>query len=340
MQNPLADEVDLRLLHLLQIAPRISWTAAGEILGLSAGAAAARWSKLRDAGLAWIAVYPNVAVPGQVTAFIDVYCTAQKRRDVAAALCQDPRVVSIDECARGRDLILTVVSPDLSTLSSFVLDEIRDMDGVTETGTSLVTAIHAEGAAWRLDALDAEQKRRAQAANDAPRVPTPAPPIEEIWPLLQELVRDPRISIAELARITDRNPATVRRHVAQLLGSGTITLRCNTAPPVSGWPIECSWLTRVPPAALTRSVEALRSLPQLRMCMSVTGESNLIFTTYSRELGDVATFAERLGVVLPSIQLQETLVHMRSLKRMGWLLRPDGRATGEIVVPNPRYLPA
>lgn len=335
VQNPTADETDLGLLHILQIAPRISWTAAGEILNLSATATAARWARLSDAGLAWIAVYPNTAATGQVSAFIDVFCKPRYRTEVAAALCRDPRVVSLDECGKGRDLLVTAQLPDLAALSELVLDEIVHMKGVTETGTQIVTGIFAEGADWRLDALDADQKRLAASANDLPRVPTNAPPPEDSRPLVEELTRNPRISIAELARLTQRNPATVRRHLAQLLASRAITLRCNTAPQVSGWPVECSWMTRVPPAKLARAVTALRSFPQLRLCMSVTGEANMVFTTYSRDLGDVSRFTERLGTAIPELELLETLVLLRSHKRMGWLQHPDGRATGEVIVPNP-----
>jgi hypothetical protein len=46
------EELDLALLHSLQIAPRVPWAEAGRILGASAAALAARWGRLTGHGLA------------------------------------------------------------------------------------------------------------------------------------------------------------------------------------------------------------------------------------------------------------------------------------------------
>jgi Lrp/AsnC ligand binding domain len=81
-------------------------------------------------------------------------------------------------------------------------------------------------------------------------------------------------------------------------------------------------------------ITQLRSIPQLRMCASVTGEANLVFTIYSRTLDGVARIQLELGQRLPDLQPLETMVHLRSHKRMGWLIGPDGRCTGKVVAPN------
>ena len=334
MQNAWADEVDLQLLHLLQIAPRISWANAAAVLQLSASAAAARWSRLHSAGLAWMAVYPSAVGASHLTAFVDIDCKPGQCKDIVAQLCGDPRVVSIEECAGGRDLLLTVMVPDLDRLTSLVLDDLATLPGIAHTRTSLVTALHFEGSSWRLDALDPGQQRQAAAAAEVhPRRPMTAS-ITEHWPLIQALTCDARISVAELARVTDRNAATVRRHLGQLLGSGVLSVRCDTAPQISGWPIACSWRARVLPSQQTRMITRLRSIPQLRMCASVTGEANLVFTIYSRTLDGVSRIQLELGQRLPDLQPLETMVHLRLHKRMGWLIGPDGRCTGKVVAPN------
>lgn len=45
-------------------------------------------------------------------------------------------------------------------------------------------------------------------------------------------------------------------------------------------------------------------------------------------------FEQTLGQRLPELQVLESILHLRPVKRMGWLLTDDGRCTGEVVVPS------
>jgi DNA-binding Lrp family transcriptional regulator len=328
------DEIDLQLLHLLQIAPRISWTSAAEILRVSANAPAARWSRLHDAGLAWISVYPNPVSSGHLTAIVDVDCIPRQCGQVAAQLIVDPRVVSVEECAGGRDLLLTVMVSDLPSLSAFVLDSLNTMEGVTGTRTRIVTAIHAEGSRWRLDALDPAQQRRALAARDVQGGHRTSLAITDHWPLIEALSRDGRSPVAALARTTGGNASTARRHLAQLLNSGMLSIRCDITPAITGWGVACSWLARTAPAERPQSVSQLCRLSQLRVCFSLTGPANLGFTVYSRTMSGLAAFEDTLGTHLPTLQCLETMIHLRTHKRMGWITTVDGRCTGEVIVPD------
>lgn len=336
MQQDQMDELDIRLVNVLQIAPRISWAEAGTVLDLSPSAVAERWRRLRDSGLTWISVYPSDMGHQHITATVDVDCRLAQRKAVAQQLCLDPRVVSLDECARGRDLLLTVMVPDLPTLSRFVLDELTAIPGITDTRTSVATAVHRTGSDWRLDALDADQRRRAEAiASGLPspqREPAPLPP--DVWPLIDALTPDGRRSIADLARATGRTPATVRRQLLQLLASNALTFRCDFEHAAAGWPISFTWFARVPPVELPRTLEVLTGLPQLRMCLSTTGQANLVFSVFSRSVAGLARFEQILGQKVPRLELIESMLHLRSLKRMGWLLDDKGRRTETLIVPN------
>jgi DNA-binding Lrp family transcriptional regulator len=326
-----ADETDLQLLHLLQLAPRTPWAHAAQVLSVSANAVAARWSRMREDGLAWLSVYPNAVGADLITATVDVDCHPGRHAAVTELLCRDPRVVSVEECGRGRDLLLTVMVANLGALNALVLDDMATVDGITDTRTSIVTAVHADGADWRLDALDPGQQRRVP----VDRVdPAPSALPRNHWPLIEALSMDARISIADLARTTGRTPATARRQLAQLLASGALTLRCDVAPQIAGWPLQCSWLARVPPAEKPQTIKQLLRLRQLRMCLSVTGPANLAFTIFTRAVAEVARFEEAVGANLPALQPIETLIHLRTRKRMGWLIGADGRTTGQLVTPD------
>ena len=54
------EELDRRLVNVLQIDPRASWAKVGKVLGVSPTTVAHRWQRLVDDGIAWITACPNL----------------------------------------------------------------------------------------------------------------------------------------------------------------------------------------------------------------------------------------------------------------------------------------
>lgn len=346
--SPRLDDVDRLLVHVLQERPRISWTSAGQVLGLSPTAVAARWRRLEGAGIAWIAVHPNVVAPDYLTAVVELGCLPADRAALADRLVHDGRIVTIDESSRGSDLLLTVIVPDLPTLSRFVLDDLTPMTGITSVRSSVVVGVFGTGHDWRVDALDEHQLARlhelggdgaAPATELAVGSPPPVPDgqtarlPDDSWAIAQQLVRDGRMSVADLARAVDRNPATVRRHLASLLTSRRLSFRCDLQHSAVGLPVTATFFARIPPAEIPEALARLRRLPRLRMGLQVTGEATVIFSVLTQTVHDVARIQEVLGRMLPRAEVVESMVLLRSRKRMGWVLDEAGRRTGELVAP-------
>jgi hypothetical protein len=78
-----------------------------------------------------------------------------------------------------------------------------------------------------------------------------------------------------------------------------------------------------------RTIAEFHSIPQLRMCASVRAEANLAFTIYGRTRDELAKIELDLGQRIPRPATAGTMVYVRSHKRMGGLIGPDGRCTGE-----------
>jgi DNA-binding Lrp family transcriptional regulator len=334
------EERDLELVNGLQIAPRASWADAARILGSTPATLAARWERLREAGIVWTTAHPGGRMRGLLLSFVEVDCVPGRKPDVLRALCRDPRAVTIEESARGRDLLLTVMTPDLAALTRFVLDDLVRMPGVERHRTYFAKQLHVQGNAWRLGALAPDRR----AAFDALALPagddgSPDPP-QDAWPLIEGLSADGRRSAADLARITGRNPATVRRQLARLIASGLLSFRCELAQGHSRRPITCTYLARVPPTEHNRTVASLRTLPELRLCVSTTGETNMMFTVWTGSVSDLLQLEQRLGSHLPWLDIVDSAVILRTVKRMGWLLDAHGAATGEVVVPDALRPPA
>lgn len=324
-------EEDLALLHSLQIAPRATWTDLARVLDAKPTALAARWQRLRSSGLAWVVSYPDARGEDLVTSLVEIDVVPGHRAEVVRLLRRDPRAISVEESARGRDLLLTVLTPDLPSLTRFVLDDLAGIAGIERQRTHLATTVHSDGTNWRLDALDRDQQGVCEqlAAATGPR-PGVTPP-RDAEALIDALARNGRASAADLARQIGRPEATVRRQLSRLVGSGALRFRCEVAQLASQWPISCTWVARVPAAERERTVTALGTLPELRLCISTTGDTNLMFTVWVRSLQHLMRLEKLLGERLPWLGIVDNAITLRTSKRIGWLLDDHGLATGEVV---------
>lgn len=327
------DETGLQLVHLLQIAPRASWAGLAPILGLSPSALAARWRRLEESGTAWLTVHADQAVTGHVTAIVRLECRPGSRVAVREACVADPRVVGIDESSTGSELLLTVMVGDLHGLTA-VLGDLESWRGVQRLRSFVVHDVMRGGSDWRLGNLDAEQVSAAEAlapdgdaSSSRPAVPGGAGALAAL------LTRDARMPIADLARGVGATAATTRRHLDRLVASGALAFRCDLAHDAADWPVTSAWFVRVPPSDLARTVTLLSTLTQLRLMLGVMGEVNLVFSVFGRSVSGVAAFEETLGRRLPWLEHVESLLLLRSVKRMGWVLDEQGRRTDRLVVP-------
>ncbi|WP_347038099.1 hypothetical protein AAHB37_15860 [Glutamicibacter halophytocola] len=75
----------------------------------------------------------------------------------------------------------------------------------------------------------------------------------------------------------------------------------------------------------------LRSLRTLRLCATITGDSNFTFALWPRNPGEIAEVERVLQQVAPGMQIIDSDVGVRTHKRMGWMLRADTTATGQVI---------
>ncbi|WP_209307622.1 Lrp/AsnC family transcriptional regulator [Geodermatophilus sp. DF01-2] len=331
---PEFSEDDLALVHALQVHPRASWAALAPVLGASAATLARRWERLRGEGLAWVTSYPAAALSGgAVTALVEVDCAAGALDGVCSRLEATPHVATIEHAARGRDLVLTVVAPSFARMSSIVLDELARLPGVVSTRTHIASRVHVEGSRWRLDALDAAQRTRVRALAAAEERPAAlVDAASAVYaPLVRELARDGRAGAAALAARMGRPTSTVRRQLAALVRSRSLTFRCDVAQVLTRWPVCVTWWCRVPGTAVDALVAQVRHEPRVRLCLSLTGPANLLVTAWTSSLADLTRTQTWLEKAMPAGEIVDASVILRTRKRMGWRLHPDGRATGEVV---------
>ena len=135
------DETDLKLVKNMVRDGRITWADLGSSLGLSAPAAADRVKKLEQGGVirGYTALVDHEQLGAEVTAFVAVRLERPRHRDAFLK-----RVKSLDailEChhvAGDDDFLLKVRTGKLADLEELVISELKGIEGVVGTRTTVV----------------------------------------------------------------------------------------------------------------------------------------------------------------------------------------------------------
>jgi DNA-binding Lrp family transcriptional regulator len=329
---------DALLIDALQIAPRASWAALSEHLGVSPVTVAKRWQRLAEEGLAWVTVAPGMATRRpQCFAYVEVTCQPRMRLAVAGAIALHPMAVTVEIVTGSVDILVTVCAADLPTLSHYVLEHLSAVEGVVSTHVRIATRLYHEGSAWRLRVLPkATEAAIERLRGESPSEGEPPDPMESMpgqaKAIMTQLAIDGRTSYAELAERVGTSPTTARRCVSDLLRSGILILRTDVSAQDAGWPVESYVWANAPINNLRDTARQLSQTRQARLTATVAAGPVIALSTWLRTVEELhrleLTFAEQL----PQLQVVDRLIVLRVVKRMGRLINAGGRSTGVVPI--------
>ncbi|WP_280400923.1 Lrp/AsnC family transcriptional regulator [Nocardia carnea] len=320
------DDIDFRIVHALQFAPRAPWGAVGDVAGVSAPTAARRWERLVDSGLAWIVTYPGPAyLNTRCTAFVEVEA-AERLPDLMRELSLDGMVATIQRTAGDGDLLLTVMTFDLDTLGDWV-QQLAASPLVARTRTRVVMQVFGESERWRVRALDIGEEA-ALSRYRPPSRPLVHQPDADDLALIAALAADGRRSAVDLADVCGISAAAVRRRLTYLVAERILSIRCEVAHVLSGWPVTANIWARATPRTLSALVDALDSFPQIRVCCEVTGTANVLMTVWLRQISELSRLEHELEAQVPGLMIADRSITLETPKRLGSLLDRAGRCTG------------
>ncbi|MFG2591317.1 Lrp/AsnC family transcriptional regulator [Streptomyces sp. NPDC048438] len=327
----MVSELDLALVHALQVRPRAAWTDLAPLLGATPVTLARRWERLTAQGLAWVSAVPGPSFSRSgCTAFVFVRCAPAARQRLADRVARLREAVTVELVAPGHtDLMLDVLAPDLAGMHRFVSEELAALPDVLDVECVFATSLYAEGSRWRLGSLDASQLSvlgRSDTADGAGSAVFDLGPLDHL--LLDALVRDGRTRLADLAALTGSSAATVRRRLGRLTASGVVALRCDMAPAVSGLPVSVTFRGRATAHEVNRLHRTLATLPECRLLAAVTGSANVLATYWLRDIGSVQQRETAACAQLPSLEVTDRVLGIRTVKRMGHVLDGEGRRVG------------
>ncbi|MGW9118388.1 Lrp/AsnC family transcriptional regulator [Streptomyces sp. NPDC055663] len=328
MDSVIVSELDLALVHALQVRPRAPWTDLAPLLGVTPVTLARRWERLTTQGLAWVTAVPGPSFSyGGCTAFVFVRCAPAARQRLAGQVARLREAATVELVAAGAaDLLVDVLTPDLAGMHRFVSEDLAALPDVLDMECVFATSLYTEGSRWRLGSLDASQLsvlgRTGTADGPGGAVFDPGP-LDHV--LLDALVRDGRTRLAELAALTGSSAATVRRRLGRLTASGIVAFRCDMAPAVSGLPVSVTFRGRAAASDVNRLHRTLATLPECRLLAAVTGSANVLATYWLRDVGSVQQRETSVCAQLPSLDVTDRVLGMHTVKRMGHLLDGEGR---------------
>jgi Lrp/AsnC family leucine-responsive transcriptional regulator len=112
--------------------------------------------------------------------------------------------------------------------------------------------------------------------------------------LLDELRRNPRISMSELARRLEMSSPAVTDRVQRLEDNGVITgYRLELDPRALGWPVAAFVRIRPGPGQLNRIADLARETPEVVECHRITGEDCFLMKVYVAEIDKLEEVLDR-----------------------------------------------
>jgi DNA-binding Lrp family transcriptional regulator len=226
-------------------------------------------------------------------------------------------------CTSGpRDLYLLISTDTLLSMDRYVDERIAVIAGVTGTRIHYLRTVFIEGSTWRLRVLDAEQTSALETMRPVDPPPQRKPAHTE---LVAAMATDVRRTAAELQDELGRSISVISRDIDAVLAAGWVRWRVDFAHALLGWTAGAMLWLDVPHPDLDRVVASLRTLPNVRLCASVTGTANLAVSLWLRDLHELDDIELRLATVYPRLRIRDRWIVPRIAKRTGYTLDLDSR---------------
>lgn len=145
------DEIDRKIVALLQENGRVTNMEIARQLGIVEGTVRKRLERLLDEGHLTITALPKPSAFGyRVHAIIAVQTDLTHTTEVAATLSAMPEVVSVYLTSGGCDLVVEVLLPSNEQLLSFLAGRLAAIPGVRRTETNHVLRAFKQVSDWRI----------------------------------------------------------------------------------------------------------------------------------------------------------------------------------------------
>jgi DNA-binding Lrp family transcriptional regulator len=333
------DDVDRQLLHALTMAPRASFRLLAAVLGVSDQTVARRYRRLADtAGLRVFGL-----IDGQRAGWVDWLVRLQaapgSARRIADTLAHRPDTRWVRLYSGGTEIVCTLQARSPEQRNTLFLQGLPGSRHVTAiTAQSILHVFSPVAYVGYASALSdaqlavlreaAPQVQEQQA--DGPAETAQAPGTGRAWapagatslraeddPLIAELARDGRATVADLAAATHWHESTVRRRIEELRQAGLLYFDIDVDDAVLGVSANVMLWLKVEPASLDAAGRAVAAHPEIPFAAATTGATNLAVSAVFRDTRRLYAYLTTRLAELPGLQSVETAPIIGTIKRVG-----------------------
>jgi DNA-binding Lrp family transcriptional regulator len=315
------DALDGKILHSLQLAPRVPFRRIAEVVDAPEQAVARRYRKLHRDGVVRVIGLLNPRVHGDSQWVVRVRAKPDDLPRLAEALVRRPEVTHANVLSGWTELVCIIRAP-LGDTKDSILQRLPRTSTVLALEVDLILRVYGEPATaqWTayghtLDAVQAEAIQQDNSAEDQPA--DPATPGEQDQALLDALAADGRVPHARLGHNIGWSPARVKRRIAALEASGTLTFDVDLLPALLGFDINAMvWLT-TRPRDLAAVAEEIAAHEEVASVVAVSGRNNLMAVVICRDVEHLYRYvAERLAGI-DQIVSYDMSIRAQRLKQAG-----------------------
>ncbi|MBW5421132.1 AsnC family transcriptional regulator [Streptomyces sp. BG9H] len=300
MESEAFDELDLRLLHALEVDGRAPFSRIAAVLGVSDQTVARRFRRLRaEAGLRIVGVRDSARL-GRDQWMLRLRCTPDGAEAIAAALARRPDTAWVHLTSAGTEVVCMTLPRVPGDYDDLLFGKLLRTRALVEISAhQLLRNFYGGRTGWigkHRPLTDAQVAALRPAG--PPTAPGPGPvsiaPDDE--PLVAALKADGRVTYPELQRLTGRSESAVKRRVAALLGSGALYIDTEYDTSYFGFATAAMLWVTVAPGALDEVGRTVAGHPEIAHASAVTGSANLMATVVTRDTAELyAYLSGRLG---------------------------------------------
>lgn len=319
MDSAALDDLDRRIVHALQVAPRAPFSTIGRVLRVSDQTVARRYARMREtAGLRVLGI-ADAAASGEQQWYLRARAAPEAARAIGDALARR-RDTSWVHLTRGAtEIICNARTRGWTDADSLLArlprtSRVLDLDAQCELHVYSRNADRLLAATGPLDALQIE------ALDPEPRPPEPeAVRIDDVdRALLDTLRHDARQGVGTLASTVGVSASSVRSRLAHLRRSGVLRFDVELAPETLGLTVLAMlWIT-VEPSTLHATGTALAEHPEVVFAAATTGRTNLFASVRTTDTERLYTYLADRIATLPAVREVESAMVIATLKRTAW----------------------
>jgi DNA-binding Lrp family transcriptional regulator len=313
------DDIDTKIVHALQCAPRIPLRRIGDVIGVSEQTVARRYQSLRRSGVLRVVGLVNPAVHGHAQWVARIRCRPDRVGPLADTLAARPDIAYAHLASGGSEIICVVRSPVDSQRDDVLLQQLPKAAAVLDVTIDLL--IHAFGTTATADwtgygaHLSPDEVRELTTGQHTASPGSLLPPTAEDAPLLDALAEDGRATHTRLANLTGWSNARVARRLGALEDAGTLTYEVDLLPEPLGYHLNATLWLRVPPRHLHTTGEQLAAHDEVAFAAATSGNHNLMAIVICRDAEDFYRYLSTRLATVTRIDSYAVSIRVRRLKQ-------------------------